>query len=137
VAADGPLEKLVRLGGGVALLSGPLGQQALGQLLIARSTLVEVAGANVALAAVARHSNVAVQLAVNTVVPALVIETLSCKEERRLDAQRQRLERLAQELAQSTAAERTLIALQSVLPVEIVQALARNAQRLADAAKEK
>lgn len=134
--ADGPLAKLIRLGGGVALLSGPLGQQVIGQLLISRSTMVEVAGANVALAAVSRHSNVAVQLALNTAVPALVIELLSRKEERRLEMQRHRLERLAQEQAPSTPFAPMTIGPSSSLPDEIAQALARNAGRPADAARE-
>jgi hypothetical protein len=124
---NSPIARLVRLSGGVALLSGPLGHQALGQLLISRSTAVEVAGANVALAAVMRHSNVAVQLVVNTVVPALAVESLSRSEERRLERERARLERLAQE--QGTAVDQRLVALAEVLPEEVIQALAANERR--------
>ena len=54
---EAPLPRLARVAGGVAMLSGPLGPQALGQLLITQSTLVEVAGANVAwAAAMLRHA---------------------------------------------------------------------------------
>jgi hypothetical protein len=124
---DSPLATLARLGGGVTLLAGPLGHQALGQILISQSNLVEVAGANVALAAVTRHSSLAVQLAVNTVVPALVIEALSRQEDRRLARERERLEQLAQ--VQGGSAAHGLIALESILPEEVVMALATNAQR--------
>lgn len=127
--SETPLEKLARLAGGVAMLSGPLAHQALGQLLISQSTLVEVAGANVAWAAAMRHPNLAVQVAANTLVPALVVERLSRMEERSLDQQRQRLERLAQAQGQPTPAERQLMALKSLFPVEVIQAIATNEQQ--------
>jgi len=134
MAADRPLDKLVRVGAGVALLTGPLGQQVLGQLLISRSTLVEVAGANLALAAVSRHTNVVAQLALNTAVPALVIELLSRQQERRLDAKERQLEQLSQEMAGSLSVLPLPWLANSGLPEEIVQAMERSRRRPADPA---
>lgn len=79
-----PLIKLTRLVGGAAMLPGPLGYKVLGQLLISGSKGAEVAGANVVLAAVSRQSNAAAQVAVRSMVPAVLVEVLSRKEQQRL-----------------------------------------------------
>ncbi|MGH8573620.1 MAG: hypothetical protein ACREX8_13765, partial [Gammaproteobacteria bacterium] len=112
----------------MAMLPGPLGHQALGQLLISGSKDVEVAGANVALAAAFRQPNTAIQMAVGSLVPAAVVQALSRKEQRRLEEARQRLERLVKEIAQQPNAV-DLIALRSMLPAMVVEALIRNEQR--------
>jgi len=82
--AEHPLTNLTRLVGGAAMLPGPLGFKVLGQLLISGSKGAEVAGANVVLAAVSRQSNAAAQVAVRSMVPAVLVEVLSRKEQRRL-----------------------------------------------------
>lgn len=89
--AENSFTKLARLVGGAAMLPGPLGYQVLGQLLISRSTGSELAGATVVLAAVSRQTNAAVQIAVRSLAPAVLVEALSRKE-------RQRLKRLSSEL---------------------------------------
>lgn len=123
-----PLAKLVRLVGGVALLPGPIGHQALGQLLIAGSKVVEVAGANVAVTAAFRQSSSAVQLAVGTVVPAAVVEVLSSKEERRLIAERQRIEALSRRIAGQPKGSSFFASL-SLLPDVVVDALVRRLEQ--------
>ncbi|MGD8588228.1 MAG: hypothetical protein PVG22_05295 [Chromatiales bacterium] len=97
--ANNPLAKLARLVGGTAMLPGRLGHQVLGQLLISGSTSLEVAGASVALSAVARQRSAAAQIAVRTVAPAAVVEALSRKEARRLERLNLELARQQQDLA--------------------------------------
>ena len=82
--AEHPLTNLTRLVSGAAMLPGPLGFKVLGQLLISGSKGAEVAGANVVLAAVSRQSNVAAQVAVRSMVSAVLVEVLSRKEQQRL-----------------------------------------------------
>ena len=94
--AESPVTKLARLVGGAAMLPGSLGHQALGQLLISGSNAVEVAGANVAMAAAYRQSNAALQVAVGSMVPAVVVDALSKKEQRRLEALNTQLSRQQQ-----------------------------------------
>ncbi|MDJ0722664.1 MAG: hypothetical protein QNJ04_13600 [Desulfobacterales bacterium] len=83
--AENPFAKLARLVGGAAILPGPLAHQVLGQLLISGSTATELAGANVVLAAVSRQTNAAVQVAVRSMVPAVLAEVLISKERQRLE----------------------------------------------------
>lgn len=83
--AETPLGKLARLLGGVALTQGRLGHQVLGQLLITNTTAVELAGANVAIAATARRRGVFTQAAVGTAAPALAVHGLARREEKRLE----------------------------------------------------
>jgi hypothetical protein len=83
--AETPLGKLARLLGGVALTQGRLGHQVLGQLLISNTTAVELAGANVAIAATARRRNVFTQAAVGTAAPALAVHGIARREAKRLE----------------------------------------------------
>ncbi len=83
--AETPLGKLARLIGGVALTQGRLGHQVLGQLLITNTTAVELAGANVAIAATARRRNVFTQAAVGTAAPALAVHGIARREAKRLE----------------------------------------------------
>lgn len=126
--AESPVKKLARLVGGVAMLPGSVGHQALGQLLISGSKAVEVAAANVALAAAFRQTNAAIQIAAGSIVPAVVFEALDRKKERRFAEERQRLERLSEEIAQQPNAV-DQIALRSMVPAVVVEALIRNGQR--------
>lgn len=96
--AENPLTKLARLVGGAAMLPGSLGHQVLGQLLISRSTSTELAGANVVLAAVSRQTNAAVQIAVRSIVPAVLVEALSRKERQRIARLSSELERLLKDI---------------------------------------
>jgi hypothetical protein len=83
--AETPLGKLARLIGGVALTQGRLGHQVLGQLLITNTTAVELAGANVAIAATARRRNVFTQAAIGTAAPALAVHGIARREAKRLE----------------------------------------------------
>jgi vacuolar-type H+-ATPase subunit I/STV1 len=122
--AENPVNKLARLMGGVAMLPGPLGYKVLGQLLLSRSSTVEVAAANVALATVSHPTNAAVQIAVRSVAPAFAAQALYRKEERRLEEERRRLERIAEELEQQPNAT-ARIAVRSMLPAVVVDELNR------------
>jgi hypothetical protein len=133
--ADNPLARLAQVVGGVAMLPGPLGFQALGQLLISGSNAVEVAGANVALAAAYQQPGLAWQVAVGTIVPAVVVEVLSDREARRLEHEEQRLQRLAAELARHPNAAGEF-ALRQALPGVVVDAMLRNERQRADAQAE-
>lgn len=123
--AESPVKKLARLVGGVAMLPGPLGHQALGQLLISGSKAVEVAGANVTLAAAFRQTNAVVRIAVGSIVPAAVVEALSRKEQRRIAQERRQLERLSNEIAQHPHAA-DQISLRLMVPSVVAEALIRN-----------
>lgn len=134
--AESPIYKLARLVGGVSMLPGPLGHQALGQLLISGSKNLEVAGANVALAAAFMQPHLAIQVAVGTLVPAVAIEALSRKEQRRIEVEQQRLERLSAELLQQSS-EVGKKALLSMVPAPVVEALIRNEVRRRQADQQK
>ncbi|MEJ2458452.1 MAG: hypothetical protein P8Y58_10025 [Novosphingobium sp.] len=101
--AENPLTKLARLVGGAAMLPGPLGYQVLGQLLISRSTGTELAGANVVLAGVSRQTNAAVQIAVRSMVPAVLVEVLSRKEQQRIKRLASELEHLLKDMERRSA----------------------------------
>jgi hypothetical protein len=101
--AENPLTKLARLVGGAAMLPGPLGYQVLGQMLISRSTGTESAGANVVLAAVSRQTNAAAQIAVRSMVPAVLVEALSRRERQRLKRLSSEMEHLLKDLEQRSA----------------------------------
>lgn len=100
---ENPFTKLARLVGGAAMLSGPLGHQVLGQLLISGSTNTELAGANVVLAAVSQQTDAAVQIAVRSVVPAVLVEVLSRKEQQRIERLYAELKRLQKEMEDRSA----------------------------------
>ncbi|HEY3500328.1 MAG TPA: hypothetical protein VGK73_36805 [Polyangiaceae bacterium] len=82
--AENPLSKLARVVGGVILGHGRLGHQVLGQMLILDSSQVEVAGATLLVAAGSGRRNAAAQIALRTAAPALALQALSRKAERRL-----------------------------------------------------
>lgn len=82
--AEHPLKKLARLLGGVALSQGRVPHQLLGQLLVSNSSSVELAGANVVVAAGMRQPNAVAQVAVRTAAPALAVNSIVQREERRL-----------------------------------------------------
>lgn len=89
--ANSPAKKLARLGGGLAMMQGPIGHQVLGQLLISGSRSIEVAGASFVLALASRQPNVAAQVAARSVVPAVLVEVLGRQERRRLQQEVERL----------------------------------------------
>jgi ABC-type phosphate transport system auxiliary subunit len=89
--AESVLRRFARLLGGVVLTQGHLGHQVLGQLLIFDATEVEVAGANLAVAATERQRSAFAQMAIRTAVPALAVHALLRNREKRLEAREQRL----------------------------------------------
>jgi hypothetical protein len=104
--AEDPLRRLARLAGGVVLTHGRLGHQVLGQLLLADSGDVVIAGAAVALAATGRHRSAVAQAALRTAVPALAVRAYYQRLARRLDQKAARLE----QGKQAFAGERTRLA---------------------------
>jgi len=99
--AEDPLRRLARLLGGVVLTQGHLGHQVLGQLLMFDATEVEVAGANLAVAATDRQRNAFAQVAIRTAVPALAVRALLRSREKQLEARERRLAERAQRLAEA------------------------------------
>src|SRR5262245_39938539 len=90
--AEGPLAKLGRLVGGVAMMQGRLGHQVLGQLLVLGARDVEVAGATVVLAATSRHRSAIGQAAIRTGAPAVAVAVWARRQEKRLERQEKLLE---------------------------------------------
>jgi hypothetical protein len=82
--ADNALKRLARLLGGVALTQGRLPHQVLGQLMITNATSVEIAGANVVVAATSRMRGAVAQVALRTAAPALAVQALVQRQEKRL-----------------------------------------------------
>src|SRR3954462_1053805 len=72
-------------------MQGRLGHQMLGQLLILGSTDLEVAGANLVVAATARQRNALAQVALRTAAPALAVHSIFRKTEARLEGRERRL----------------------------------------------
>lgn len=102
-----PLTRLVQLVAGVAILPGPLGYRVLGNLLVLGSRSPEVAGATAALAAASRQHSSAAQIALRTIVPAVLVQVLGKREEQRLTRIAAETERQRQDLrAQSEALRR-------------------------------
>jgi hypothetical protein len=83
--SENPVAKLGRLLGGVVLMNGRLGHQVLGQLLVLGASEVELAGANVVIAATTRQRNAVAQVAVRTAVPALAAHGILSRQEKRLE----------------------------------------------------
>jgi hypothetical protein len=96
--AETPLAKLSRVLGGVALGYGPLGHQALGQLLILNTNEVEVAAASVLLSAVARQHDAALQASVRVLVPAIAVHLITRRNEETLTRLARVLDRRAEAL---------------------------------------
>jgi hypothetical protein len=91
--AENPVVTIARLLGGITLLHGRLGHQVLGQLLIANTNEVAIAGAAVVIAGTAGQENAAAQVAIRTALPALAVRSLLVKKDERL----QRREKLVGE----------------------------------------
>jgi chromosome segregation ATPase len=89
--AENTLRRFARLLAGVVLTQGHLGHEVLGQLLIFDATEVEVAGANLAIAATNRQRSAIAQVAIRTAVPALAVQALLSKREKQLEARERRL----------------------------------------------
>jgi len=89
--AENTLRRFARLFAGVVLSQGHLGHEVLGQLLIFDATEVEVAGANLAMAATTRQRSAFAQVAIRTAVPALAVQALLSKREKQLAARERRL----------------------------------------------
>lgn len=83
--AENPLVTLTRLLGGVVLMQGNLGHQVLGQLLVANTNEVALAGAFVVIAGTTGQKNAVGQIALRTVAPALAVRALLNKQEQRLE----------------------------------------------------
>ena len=98
--AENPFQSLVRILGGVVLLQGKLGHQVLGQMLIADSSEVTIAGASLVIAATAREKNAVGQAVIRTLAPAIAVHALLQREEKRLEAIRDDFERRVRELVQ-------------------------------------
>jgi hypothetical protein len=90
--AESPFATLARILGGVVLLQGNLGHQVLGQLLIANTNEVALAGAFAVVAGATGPRNVAGQIALRTVVPALAVRAIISKELDRVERKTQQLE---------------------------------------------
>jgi hypothetical protein len=103
--AESPLARLSRLLGGVVLTHGRFPHQVLGQLLIADSNSVELAGANMAIVASSGHRSALADAAVRTAAPAIAIQILAQKQEARL----RRLATIAETSVQRLEIERDRI----------------------------
>jgi hypothetical protein len=105
--AEDTLRRLARLLAGVVLTEGHLGHQVLGQLLIFDATEVEVAGANLAMAATSRQRSAFAQVAIRTAVPALALQALLRKREKRLETRERRLAERARRVSEAHLGIRT------------------------------
>lgn len=83
--AENPVVALVRLVGGVALMQGRLGHQVLGQMLVAGSSDVAIAGASLLIAASGRERNAVKQVTLRVAAPALAVRGLLHKQEQRIE----------------------------------------------------
>jgi len=83
--AESPIVTLTRLLGGVVLMQGRLGHQVLGQLLVAGSNEVAIAGASLVVAASTRQRDAVGQIALRVAAPALAVRSLLQKKEDRID----------------------------------------------------
>jgi hypothetical protein len=97
--ADSPVVTIARLLGGVVLMQGRLGHQVLGQMLVANSSEVAVAGAAVVVTATARQRNVVAQMALRTAAPLLAARAILYKQERRIERIATLLEERQRQLA--------------------------------------
>jgi hypothetical protein len=92
--------KLARVLGGVVLTHGGLGHQVLGQILITNLTQAEFAGAALVASAGSRQRNVFARAAINTAAPALAVQALVDRADRRLTRREQDLIKREGQLAQ-------------------------------------
>ena len=91
--AEAPVVTLARVLGGVMLLQGRLGHQVLGQLLLADSDDLAIAGASVVVAAASKSRNAVLRTVLQTAAPAAALHSLFA---RRAEQVRRREERVAQ-----------------------------------------
>jgi hypothetical protein len=91
--AESPLATLVRVLGGVVLTQGNLGHQVLGQLLVANTNEVALAGAFVVYAGTTGQKSTVGQMALRTVAPAIAVRTIIDKREDRLERTEARIKR--------------------------------------------
>lgn len=82
--AENPLARLARLVGGVTMMQGGLGHQVLGQMLIAGTGELAVAGAAVMVAATDRVQNPGALFAIRTAAPAIAVQTIFARREEAL-----------------------------------------------------
>ena len=102
-----PLGKVARLLGGVALMQGRLGHQVLGQMLIAGTSELAVAGAAIAVAGTERVRNPAAQVAIRTAAPAIALTALFERREQMLLYRERELLRRAKDIGTSDFALET------------------------------
>jgi Skp family chaperone for outer membrane proteins len=82
---ENALARLARLVGGVAMMQGGLGPQVLGQLLIAGTSELAVAGAAVMVAGTTRVKHPGAQFAIRTAAPAIAVQTIFARREELLN----------------------------------------------------
>ena len=99
---ESPLMKLARVLGGVVLTHGGLGHQVLGQILITNLTQAEFAGAALVASAGSRQRNVFARAAISTAAPALAVQALVDRADRRLTRREQDLIQREGQLAQQS-----------------------------------
>jgi hypothetical protein len=104
--AENPLVTVARLLGGVVLMQGRLGHQVLGQLLVANTNEVAIAGASLVVAATTRQRNAVAQVALRTAAPALAVRALMQKEGERIERRLALLAEKEQRLLKLTEAMR-------------------------------
>jgi hypothetical protein len=92
--AEAPVVTLARILGGVVLLQGRLGHQMLGQLLLANSDDLAIAGASVVVAAASRSPNAVLRTVLQTAAPAAALHSLFARRQEQLRLQEARLRKL-------------------------------------------
>ncbi|HYD40168.1 MAG TPA: hypothetical protein VEB43_05020 [Anaeromyxobacter sp.] len=129
-ASRGPLARLARLAGGVALMQGRLGHQIVGQLLISGvgASDLEVAGATAVLTATSGQGSVAAQVAVRTVAPALAARSLIRRSERRILLANRLGDARRRALADALVARETEAGLRRALDAEVARRTALEAE---------
>jgi hypothetical protein len=94
-----PLAKLVRVVGGVLLSQGRLAHQVLGQMLILDLNQTELAGAALVVTAGTQRAGLFARTAISTVAPAVALQIMVDKAQRRLDRREKDVERREKALA--------------------------------------
>lgn len=92
--AEAPVVTLARVLGGVILLQGRLGHQVLGQLLLANSDDLAIAGASVVVAAAGKSRNAVLRTVLQTAAPAAALHSIFARRQEQLRLQEERLNRL-------------------------------------------
>ncbi|MEQ1731391.1 MAG: hypothetical protein ABL982_23725 [Vicinamibacterales bacterium] len=106
---DRPAADLMRVLAGVLLMRGRLGHQTLGQLLLADSSDVAVAGASVVVAAASRSRHEVVRTVLGTAAPVLAVHALFHQRLARVEAREARIAaRESEWRARAATLERTI-----------------------------